>query len=185
MGGAVNNRAAIRTRIAYSVCCLAVSLVLTLWFVVPAGEANFAADSLVGPSTWPRAMLLGIACCAGLLVLRNALLYSEAGRDGAQPARAAFGDEFDNRKAALGVIILILYVGAIPLIGFAIATAGFFLLWLPYGGVRKPHVVVSVAVIGTIALLYTFVKLTMMPLDRGTGVFDSLTVALYRLLGIY
>jgi hypothetical protein len=46
-------------------------------------------------------------------------------------------------------------------------------------------VVVSVAVIGTVALLYTFVKLTTLPLDRGIGVFDSLTVSLYRLLGIY
>ena len=130
-------------------------------------------------------MLLGIACCAGLLVLRNAFLYSEAARDGAQAARASSGDEFDNRKAALGVIILILYVGAIPVIGFAMATAGFFLLWLPYGGVRKQHVVVSVTIVGTIALLYTFVKLTTMPLDRGIGVFDSLTVSIYRLLGIY
>ena len=181
----MNNRAAIRTRIGYSVLCLVVSLVLAVWFVVPAGGTNFAADSLVGPATWPRAMLLGIACCAALLLLRNAFLYAEAGRDGAQPLRAPSGDAFDNRKAALGVILLIVYVGAIPVIGFAMATAGFLLVWLPYGGVRKPHVVISVAVIGTIALLYMFVKLTTMPLDRGIGVFDNLTVSLYRLLGIY
>ena len=71
------------------------------------------------------------------------------------------------------------------MIGFALATAGFFLVWLPYGGVRRPRVVASVTVIGTVALLYTFVKLTTLPLDRGIGLFDGLTVSLYKLLGIY
>ena len=78
-----------------------------------------------------------------------------------------------------------MYVVAIPVIGFALATVAFFLVWLPFGSVRKPYVVASIAIIGTIALLYVFVKLTTLPLERGIGVFDSVTVALYRVLGIY
>lgn len=181
----MKDRAAIRANIGYAVLCLVVSLVLAIWFVAPAGQGNFGEDSIVGPATWPRAMLIGIACCAALVLLRNAFLYEEAGHD--RPVRIAVpgDDEFDNRKAALGILILILYVGAIPAIGFAFATAAFLLVWLPYGGVRKPRVVISVTIIGTAALLYTFAKLTTMPLDRGMGVFDALTVSLYRLLGIY
>ena len=181
----MNDRARIRANLGYSLVCLAAALVLAVWFVVPLGEANFAGDSRVGPATWPRAMLIGIACCAAVLFLRNAFLNAEARGGGAPPAAGSADEAFDNRKAAVGVALLILYVCAIPLIGFAFATVGFFLVWLPYGGVRRPHVVAGVSVIGTVTLLYTFVKLTTMPLDRGTGVFDGLTVSLYKLLAIY
>jgi Tripartite tricarboxylate transporter TctB family len=181
----VNNKASLRVKIGYSVICLIIALVLAGWFVVPGGAANLAGDSLVGPGTWPRVMLLGIACCSALLLLRSALLYVEARRDPPVPATATAIEEFDNRKAALGISFLILYVAAMPLIGFALSTALFFLVWLPFGGVRRPRLVASIAVIGTVALLYTFVKLTTLPLDRGVGVFDSFTVSLYRLLAIY
>jgi putative tricarboxylic transport membrane protein len=158
---------------------------LAIWFVAPAGAPNSAGTGLAGPLIWPRTMLFGIACCAALLLVRNLLFLHAASEPGGSPAMAAPADDFDNRHAALGIGILILYVGAIPLIGFAMATAGFFLIWLPFGGVRRKRVVLSVALLGTVALLYTFVKLTTLPLDRGIGVFDGFSVALYRLLGIY
>jgi putative tricarboxylic transport membrane protein len=129
-------------------------------------------------------MLLGIACCAALLLLRGVLQYAEAKHGHVAPGPTA-EEEFDNRRAALGAAFLILYVAAMPFIGFAIATIVFFLFWLPSGGVRRPLPVAGVAVIGTVVLLFTFVKLTTLPLERGIGVFDGLTVSLYRLLGIY
>lgn len=39
--------------------------------------------------------------------------------------------------------------------------------------------------IGSVALLYLFVKLALMPLDRGVGAIGEFTVQLYRWLGIY
>jgi len=180
----MNDQAASRARIAYSLICLVVALTLAVWFVTPAGVPNFAGDSMVGAGTWPRTMLLGIAFCATVLLVRNVFQHVRPGSSSTATALDN-GDEFDNRKAVLGIVLLIVYVGVIPVIGFALATIGFLLAWLPYGGVRRPHVVVTVAVIGTAVLLYTFVKLTTLPLDRGIGVFNRLTVSLYQLLGIY
>lgn len=179
----MNDQAASRARIAYSLIGLVVSLTLAVWFVTPTGGPNLAGDSMVNGGTWPRTMLLGIGFCAALLILRNVFRHVRPGPSFA--AAAGDRDEFDNRKAVLGIVLLIVYAGAISVIGFALATFGFFLVWLPYGGVRKPYVVVSVAVIGTAVLLYTFVKVTTLPLDRGIGVFNGLTVSLYQLLGIY
>ena len=180
----MSDKAGIQARIGYCLLCLVIALVLAGWFVVPADGSGFGNDSLVGPATWPRAMLVGIACCSVLLLLRNALQYAQARHHRAAPAQNTDG-EFDNRKAVLGGAFLILYVALMPLIGFAISTLAFFLFWLPYGGVRKPFPVVSVALVGTVALLFTFVKLTTLPLERGIGAFDGITVSLYRLLGIY
>ena len=39
--------------------------------------------------------------------------------------------------------------------------------------------------IGSVVLMYVFVKLALMPLDRGVGVLDNFTIGLFRLLGIY
>jgi hypothetical protein len=180
----VNDKAVVRLRIAYSVLSLFLALVLAKWFVVPSSGANPAAGGLVDPATWPRAMLLGIAACSAVLIVSNVLLYARAQRAGTAAAHPS-DEQFDNRKAGIGIALLTLYVVAMPVIGFGLATVAFFLVWLPFGGVRKPHVVASVAVIGTIALLYAFVKLTTLPLDRGLGVFDSVTVSIYRVLGIY
>jgi putative tricarboxylic transport membrane protein len=181
----VTDHSGIRARIGFYVVCLIGSLVIATWFVTPAGTENFAVGGFVGPATWPRAMLLGIACCAGVLLLRNAAAHFGNSKREPTPIEAGTEMKFDNRVAALGVAILAIYVGAIPVIGFALATLGFFLAWLPYGRVRRPHVVVSVAIIGTVTLLYIFVKITTMPLDRGIGMFNGVTVSLYKLLGIY
>lgn len=178
-----------RSQIVFSAAGLIASLVLAIWFVAPPGRETAVGNDIAGPLTWPRTMLLGIACCAAVLLLRNTISIVVKKRreplhdGGASVADAA--DEFDNRKALIGVAILILYVGAIPLIGFALATAGFLVTWQLFGGVRRKRVVISVSLLGTAAILYTFVKLTTLPLNRGIGVFDSLTVGLYRLLGIY
>ena len=42
-----------------------------------------------------------------------------------------------------------------------------------------------VTLIGTVVMLYVFIKLALMPLDRGVGSIGEFSVALYRLLGIY
>jgi putative tricarboxylic transport membrane protein len=44
---------------------------------------------------------------------------------------------------------------------------------------------VPVAAVVAVVFTYVFVKVVYMSLPTGVGVFDSLTVALYELLGIY
>ena len=56
---------------------------------------------------------------------------------------------------------------------------------LVLGGYRRPVAVALVSTIGTLLILYLFVKASAMPLDRGKGIFEQATIVLYRLLGIY
>ena len=171
-GASVSDITAGRSQIAFSAVCLIVSLVLAIWFVAPPGRETTVGNDIAGPLTWPRTMLLGIACCAAILLLRKVIsIYGKKRRAPASsspelptesPAEST--EEFDNRKALLGVTILIVYVGAMPIIGFAFATAGFLVAWQLFGGIRRKRVIISVTLIGTAALLYTFVKLTTLPL---------------------
>ena len=87
--------------------------------------------------------------------------------------------------AAFEAVLAVAIGIAIPLVGIAWATPVFIAGWLLLGGVRKPVSVGLISVLGTIGVLYFFVKLSQMPLERGRGVFEQATVALYRVLGIY
>ena len=163
---------------------LIVSAVLAGYFITPGLDGALAGRGGVGPTTWPRVMLMGIACCAAVILLRElsrVILRHRYSPEGA----AAAGEIYDNRKAVIGIAILVAYGAAIPVVGFALATVTFFVVWLWLGGVRRPYTVCLVSSLGTIALLYLFAGLSKMPLDRGFGVFDTLTVSLYRVLGIY
>ena len=127
-------------------------------------------------------MLIGIAYCAAYILVRE---FSRRRAVPAAPATTLGAPAYDNRKAAVGIALLLLYAIAVPFAGFALATVVFFAVWLYSGGLRKPAVVALVSVLGTIGLLYVFAGLSKMPFDRGVGFFDAITVALYRLLHIY
>ena len=85
----------------------------------------------------------------------------------------------------LGIVLVLAYGFSLPILGFPLATFVYLVLWLPLGGERAPLRVGLTALVGTTVLLYRFVKLALMPLDRGVGAIGEATVALYRLLGIY
>lgn len=140
----------------------------------------------LGPTAWPRAALAGVAACAALWLVLEVLAFGRSGgRAAFVAAPAADQDAHDNLRAVFGLALTVLYGIAIPTIGFPLATLLFVIAWSALGGVRRPVVLVSVSVIGTVVLLYVFVRLALMPLNRGSGAFDQLTVGLYQLLGIY
>jgi hypothetical protein len=51
--------------------------------------------------------------------------------------------------------------------------------------VRKPATLVLVSLLGTIGLIYVFVKVVYIPLPRGEWFFDDITLLIYRALLIY
>ncbi len=166
------------------------------------GEGALVTRGTWGPYSWPRAMLFGIVLCAALLLCQKIGSYlgnrgpfpshpapqdgeAPGGRFGDADASPGIGDDQDNRRAAAAIGALAVYGIAIPSIGFAFATLAFMPCWLWLGGVRRYHVLVGVSLLGTAGIVYFFARIATMPLDRGIGYFDTLSVALYRLLGIY
>ena len=138
----------------------------------------------LGPAAWPRVMLALIAVCA-LLWLVQELLAWRRGRaaPAAEPATAA--EVYSYPKALIGLLMILAYGWLLPLAGFPITTAVFIALWCLLGGVRHPLAVVALSLVGTGALLWVFMGLALMPLSRGLGVFDRISIAILQLLGIY
>lgn len=138
----------------------------------------------LGPGAWPGAMLLGLAFFAVLWIARDLWVLSAAGR---APSLSfpVEDDHYHFGKAIIGLVLIVAYGWLLPVLGFAIATASFIAIWCLFGGLRNLLVIVPVTLIGTIALLWLFMGLALMPLPRGIGSFDNFSIWLLRATGIY
>jgi hypothetical protein len=148
-------------------------------FLQAAGLDAVAGPGQLGPGFWPRLTLagLGLACLVQLVQAWRAD-PARAGSDAPAPVVAP-------RMLALAIAAVLGYVAVLPLAGFPLATAGFVVAFMALGGARSPTGVAASAVAGTVLLLYVFVKLVYLPLPKGDGLFETLTVALYRALRIF
>ncbi|MGQ0546226.1 MAG: tripartite tricarboxylate transporter TctB family protein [Betaproteobacteria bacterium] len=160
------------------------AVALAAAFVAPAADLEGMARGMIGPATWPKAMLYCAGASAVLLaMLRFLSLLAARSSSGELPLDAAAA--YHEGRSLAAIASLLAYGAAIPPIGIAWATPLFIAAWLLLSGLRRPLLIALVSVLGTLGVLYLFVKLSAMPLDRGSGVFEQATVALYRLLGIY
>ena len=168
-------------RVGMPLAAAAACVVVALFYVAPGVNFASMARGIVSPVTWPKAMLLAAAAAGFLLAFVNLLELLSL----REPSAGGPGEDYHEGRSIGAVVLLIAYGIAIPFIGIAWATPAFIAGWLLLGGIRQPAKVGFISVLGTIAILYFFVKLSAMPLDRGRGVFEQASVALYRLLGIY
>lgn len=160
---------------------------LVLALVLPAHmfQSDQTASRIgLGPAAWPRAMLLGMALFSGLWIARDIWALSAAGRKSTLSIPVE-DTHYHFGKAIIGLMMIIAYGWMLPKIGFAASTAVFILVWCLFGGLRNLLIVVPVTLIGTIALLWLFMGLALMPLPRGAGVFDNFSIWLLRATGIY
>ena len=146
------------------------------------GLDDVAREGQLGPGFWPRLVLagLGLACLLkALSEWRRATPRSAPGA-GTEPA-----GEISRARLAAGIALVILYVLAASWIGFMLATTAFIAAFMVLAGARSPVTIATNAVVGTAVLLYTFVRLVYLPLPKGEGAFEMLTIAVYRALRIF
>ena len=157
--------------------------------------AEAMSRGIATPMTWPKIMLSGVALFAIIWGVRSlyALYRARHPRGSTRTGGAADITHQEQgttialppRAVALGILLALGYAFAIPWLGFTVATLAFLSVWFFIGGIRHPLRNGPVVVLGTIVILYVFVKLAMMPLDRGAGAMSDLTVALFHILHIY
>ncbi|HEY9549117.1 MAG TPA: tripartite tricarboxylate transporter TctB family protein [Kiloniellaceae bacterium] len=161
---------------------LAAALILPAFIVD--SERPFRGVGL-GPTAWPAAMLAFIAVCAAIWLAQELLAWRRGRIVPLATEATPPGEVYSIPKAVIGLVMIVAYGGLLPIIGFPIATAIFIALWCIFGGVRNPAAVAPLSLLGTAALLWLFMGLALMPLNRGQGIFDEISIAILRMLGIY
>ena len=135
----------------------------------------------LGPGFWPRLALAGLAlaCVAKFVEEWRRTRADVVAGAGAGPAPISCG------KLAAGIALILGYVLLTPPAGFALVTGLFIAAFMMLCGARSTLAVAANVVIGTVGLLYAFVRLVYLPLPKGDGPFEALTLALYRALRLF
>jgi putative tricarboxylic transport membrane protein len=132
----------------------------------------------LGPDFWPKLILilLMISCVIkfGEIIWNRRSLAKEAE---AVPA-------MDNMRLTLMIVLLLVTVFAIDYLGFFLANFLFMIAFLYLVGMRKIASLLLVSVLGTIGMLYVFVKVVYLPLPKGMGFFEDISLFVYRALFI-
>jgi putative tricarboxylic transport membrane protein len=171
-----------------------IALVLRHYVVESQQLAALVTRGLAGPSTWPDMMLWVIVFFSAVWALQTVVIIVRSKMSPIEPIQPIHATQVSSGDAestpfslliALGVLFILLYGYLLAVIGFAAATLLYIVSWCWLGGLRKPLLVSLIGLIGTTVLLYLFVKLASMPLDRGQGVMGEFSIALYRFMGIY
>ena len=143
------------------------------------GLDEIAQPGQLGPSFWPRMVLVGLAlACA-------AKLLTDAGSAYMVDADVTARPTISRTKLVTSIGLILLYMILAPFIGFALATAGFIASFMWVSGSRSIPMIVGNVAVGTVLLLYVFVKFVYLPLPKGDWVFETFTLALYRALHLY
>ena len=132
----------------------------------------------LGPAFWPKVILvlLMISCGikAGEIFLSRRKIPEAEGELSAPEANFA--------KLAVLIGLVIGVVVAMDKIGFLLANFLFLILFLRITGLRKKFPLILISVLGTVFLLFLFVKVVYLPLPKGVWFFDDVTIYLYRVL---
>ena len=154
-------------------------------FIVAGDFSGRRQPGELGPAFWPRIAAVGLAITLLVRIIQTI-------REHRRPVVHVVG-EFDDldgdetpvywRSVAIAIGLAVGYAWSTMFIGYPFATMAFLGAFGWLGGQRRWYTPV-VAVAGGLVLTYVFVGVVYVSVPTGVGVFDSLTVALYRLLGI-
>ena len=160
--------------------------------------AHHARPGELGPDVWPRAILvLLMLVCAGAIARR--IFFAREERAAAEPGAmtgdvaAGAGDEppaaQDERAThpyllLAGIALSAAYVAGLEWLGFFVATTLYLALFMAFGRYRRPGVIVSVSVLGSLAFIFVFMKIVYVSLPLGVGPFQTISVGILAALGV-
>ena len=171
---------------------LAAELVPEVVLLIAAAYAFYLAGNFggqtdpgqLGPGFWPRMAATGLAIA---LVARIVQIVRARNRPIVK-VRSEFSEEDDETptywpQVGIAMGLVVAYVFATMFIGYLFATAVFLTVFIWLGGQRRWFVPL-IGAAGALVSAYVFIGVVFVALPTGVGLFDTLTVEIYRALGI-
>jgi hypothetical protein len=157
-------------------------LLIAVYFYILAGNIDPPpGPEQLGAAFWPKMTLILLMVSCGIKVWE---IIKARGKE----ARETPGDRPPARvnipKLAAMIVMIILVVYFLDVIGFALANFLFLLVFMRIAGLRRKIPLILTSALGTVFLIYLFVKAVYLPLPKGQWFFDDFTIALYRFLHI-
>jgi putative tricarboxylic transport membrane protein len=165
-------------------------------YYVASGMEFAARPGTLGPDFWPKLILaLIILACAyevvKILVFRGGAqvegVLGEIVDDVSVDPQVPLAMPEATRRPWLllgGIGVTIAYVAFVQTLGFFTATIVYLASFIVIGGYRRWRVIAAVSLLGTLLMLFFFMKVVYVSLPLGTGVFQHITLFLMRILGV-
>ena len=99
-------------------------------------------------------------------------------------AGAAAPQERHPWLLAAGMALAALYVYSLQALGFVSATVPYLVAFIALGGYRRWGIIVAVSVVGTLAMMFFFMKVVYVSLPIGHEPFAQVMLLLMKLMGI-
>ena len=139
----------------------------------------------LGPGFWPRMAATGLAIA---LVARIFQTVRARNRPIVK-IRSEFPEEEDEDvevdwpRVGIAMGLVFGYVLGTMFIGYLFATAAFLTAFIWIGGQRRWYSPL-IAIVGALVSAYVFIGIVYVSVPTGVGIFDTVTVRIYELLGI-
>lgn len=154
-------------------------------------------EGVLGPDFWPKLILVLVIVACIYEVARRLLRRARDDEVGGvleelvEESARAHGDsalavpvEHHPWLLVAGMALSVAYVAVIETLGFFSATVPYVALFIALGGYRRWGVTAAVSLVGTLVLMFFFMKIVYVSLPIGREPFAQVTLALMQLMGI-
>ncbi|MEL7566909.1 MAG: tripartite tricarboxylate transporter TctB family protein [Dehalobacterium sp.] len=171
----------------------AVLILLAVSIYLMANNFNYTSKDVnrLGPDFWPRMCALIIIVVAIYDVLTSLIRTKKATREIIEDnnLETEIGDDKkDQKRNPLLLFACLLstfaYIMFLPIIGFGIATLIYLGVLMVIGRYRRWRVIIASSVIGSLSLMFVFLKIVYLSLPPGIGIFAEFTYCMYNLFGV-
>lgn len=155
-----------------------------------------------GPSVWPRAILVLMMVVCALRIGwtlrapadgRSSAAAPDGGGmladvatsvQGAHDMPAEAPEDRYPARLVIGIALTAGYVASLGVLGFATGTFLYMLAMAVVGRYRRHGVSVATALVGTLVLMFVFMKIVYLSLPIGIAPFETVSLALMKLMGV-
>ena len=171
-------------------------LAITGYLYFLTGKIDFVAPGgRIGPNFWPKAILtLALLTCAYEIVKNLFFGKAEGDVEGVlgsvlkevpmETAADAPQEQTYPHLLWIGIAMTVAYVALIDKLGFFLCTLLYLVAFMWIGRYRRIGVILASSFIGSLAFMFTFMKVVYVSLPLGVEPFAQVSFALMRLMGI-
>jgi putative tricarboxylic transport membrane protein len=165
-----------------------------MYFYQLAGHIEYPATSgRIGPDFWPKSILVLLGGVCIYEIIKNLLIgetFTAAGllEKLMKDSGANEGEEKLRSYPMLlvgGILLTVVYVATIDKLGFFLATIAYLALFMVIGRYRRWGVIAISSVLGSLALVFIFMKVVYVSLPLGTEPFSAVSLWLLAIMGVH
>ena len=168
--------------------------IAAMYFYQLASSIEFpATPGRIGPDFWPKSILVLLGGICVYEIIKNLLIgetFTAAGllEKFMKDSGATEGEENLRSYPLLlagGIILTIIYVVTIDKLGFFLATIVYLVLFTAIGRYRRWGVIAISSVLGSLGLMFIFMKVVYVSLPLGVEPFSAVSLWLLKTMGVH